>query len=588
LAPVSKKFPFLLIGAGFTVLHFILSFSPSVERSWGVNFVSFFEPPLIAAFYLLLAVALIPPVNRCAAGIFASLSRAKLLGAAKRWRHVLFLLLSVGAAFAFRALQVKYTFLGDVGVRPAQLEQGEIVHNEYLSMYLLIRIYRYLHALWGYTGMQTIQLVAYITGGLFIFASLLTADALGKTLLKKLAYFVVATLSLAALVQFCGYSEIYAFALLLLQLYLYLCTLHLQGKISIVLPAAALVVGIAMHMLLACMAPSLLFLFYRSVLWRHKFFRKRSTLVGLAILALPLACYLVKHVVSREMLPFYPGEKNLMTMFSMAHYKELANQFLLSGSFVFVMWIAVLLFYLWNKVRLTAIHCFYLIASISIMGLMFINNNLRGSGDWDVFSFTAVVNNALAAILLLNLHERRLAKNIKYGVCVTAVFALLHNGFWVATNASDKSIGWVERAFEKDPANYYRSSFSNESMLGAIFSSNGLKEKSLYWEEKAYRRHQNDPRTGFNYANVLVREGRVDEAVKIYEASIDKFPAYALPYLQLVDIYLNSQRYEALYRLLVKMEAVYRQEPSVFTSRFSQEQLSSCFDILRQLEPSFR
>ncbi|MDR2813440.1 MAG: hypothetical protein LBB79_02105 [Prevotellaceae bacterium] len=553
-----------------------------------MNFIKFFEPPVVVAFYLLLAVALLPPVNRFVAGVFASMSRAKALAAAKKWKFAIFLLLSVGAAFAFRALQVKYIFLGDVGIRPSQIEQGEIISDEYLSMCLLIRLYGYLHAAWEYTGLQTIQLVAYVTGGLFIFISLLTADALGKTFLKKLACFTVATLSLAALMQFCGYAEIYTLALLFLQLYLYLCVLHLQGKIGVIFPAITLAVSIAVHHLLVCMVPSLIFLFYRSVLWKRPFFRKRSTLIGLGVAALPVIYYFVTRIAYRVMLPLSPGEKNLLTMFSVAHYKEFANHLLQCGGFVSIVWVAVLLFYLLGKVKFAALHWFYFIASGSITGLMFVFNNIRGSGDWDIISFTAVVNNALAIILLLNLHERKVAKNIKYGVCAIAVFALLHTSFWIATNASDKSIGWVEKAFEKDPANYYKGSFSNESMLGAIFSSNNLKEKSLYWEKKAYQRHSNDPRTGFNYANVLIREGKVDEAVKIYEASIDKFPAYALPYMQLVDIYLKNQSYEALYRLLAKMEAVYKQDSSVFTSRFSQEQLSSCFDILRQLEPSFR
>lgn len=588
LTPKSRNFPFLLLGIFFVLLHLFLSFNPDVERGWGVNFVKFFEPPAVGAFYLLLAVALLPPASRFMVGLATLVTRTKVVAAAKRWKLVLFLLLSVGLSFAFRALQVKYIFLGDVGVRPTQIEQGEIINNEYLSMYLLIQLYEYLHTAWEYTGLQTIRFVSYASGGLFIFVSLLTADALMRTPLKKAAYFVVATLSLTALLQFCGYAEIYTLALLFLQLYLYLCALHLQGKISIIFPAVALGLSIAIHMLLVCMAPSLFFLFYRSVLWKYSFFRKRDTLIALGVAASPFIYYFVTRIASREMLPLAPGEKNLMTMFSLAHYKEFFNQLLMGGGFVFIVWIAVLLFYVANRIKLTALQWFYLIASISITGLMFVNNNLRGSGDWDVFSFAAVVNNALAVILLLNLHDRGLAKNIKCGVCAIAVFALLHTSFWIATNASDKSIGWVEVAFEKDPANYYRGSFSNESMLGAIFSSNNLKEKSLYWERKAYQRHPNDPRTGFNYANVLIGEEKMEEAISIYEASVDKFPAYALPYMRLVDIYMKKQRYQALYRLLVKMEAAYKRDPSAFTSRFSQEQLDSCFDILRQLEPSLR
>jgi tetratricopeptide (TPR) repeat protein len=121
-------------------------------------------------------------------------------------------------------------------------------------------------------------------------------------------------------------------------------------------------------------------------------------------------------------------------------------------------------------------------------------------------------------------------------------------------------------------------------MLGAIFSSNNLKEKSLYWERQAYLNHPNDPRTGYNFANVLIREGKTDEAVKIFEQSLIKFPDYALPYAQLITIYYNNKNYAALYAVLIKMENVYRQNPEVFTSRLTKEQIDSYFNILNQLK----
>jgi hypothetical protein len=337
------------------------------------------------------------------------------------------------------------------------------------------------------------------------------------------------------------------------------------------------------------MLPSLAFMFYRSVFWKHPFFRKKNTLIMLSVLAFIAVSYVYVRVALPMMLPFSSGDKNIMTMFSTAHYKEFLNAQILGGGFVFLIWAALLLFYVFSKnVKFTAIHWFLGIASCSVTGFFFVCDFWRGSGDWDLYSFGAIVTSLTAAFLILDLYGQKAVKNIKYGVCIMAVFAVMHTSFWIVTNATDKSIGWVEKAFATDPAVYYKRSFSNESMLGAVFSSNHLKEKSLYWERMAYLHHQNDPRTGYNYANVLIREGNIHEAISIYESSVSKFPTYALPYAQLVNIYLNNKNYEALYRLLLKVETIYGKNPEVFTSRLSQEQIDSYFDMLIQLKSSFK
>jgi hypothetical protein len=585
----ARTFPFVLFGIMFILMHLYLSFSPTVERGWGVNYVRFFDVVGILLFYCVSAAVCLPPVNKYIISFFTSITRKELVRLAGKYRIILFILIAIGAGFLFRALQVKYVFLGDAGIRPTEVEEGKINTNgEFLSTFILARLYTWLHGQWDYSGLQTIRIVSYISGSLFVFISLLTADAIGKNIRSKTACFMLSTLSLAALMQFCGYSETYALDLLLLQLYLFLSVLHLQRKAHIIFPIAAILIGVAAHYMLAYMLPSLAFLFYRSALWKYPFFRKQNTLLAIAAIISVFVYYVFVRVAIHVMLPFSADERNVMTMFSTTHYKEFFNAQILGGGFVFLMWVTVLCFCLFNKkVKFTVIHWFLCIASCSATGFLFVIDLWRGSGDWDISSFGAIVTNLTVAFLLLDLHEQRTIKNIKYGICIMSVFAMLHTSFWIVTNASDKSIGWVEKAFEEDPAIYYKRSFSNESMLGAIFSTNDLKEKSLYWEKMAYLRHQDDPRTGYNYANVLIREGRTNEAIQIYELSVNRFPAYPLPYAQLINIYSKNNNYEALYRLILKMEKVYRQNPAIFTSRLPQEQIDSYFSILNQLQPLF-
>jgi hypothetical protein len=580
LSPV-KKFPFLLFGIFFVLLHIFFSFSPNVHRGWGLNYIQFWETPVIIMFYTVLIAILLPPANNAIVNFFMAVSRRKIIEFVARWKYAAFIIISVGAVFVFRAMQVKYVFLGDCGIRPADIEKGELLTAEYLARYIPMKFFHYLKDT-GYTVFDALYLSSNIAGGLFILLSLLTANVAGHTFLQKSAIFAVSTLSLAALMQFCGYSEIYAYPLVSVQLYLYLCMLHLRRKASVIFPFLGILFALANHFLTACLLPSLAFLFYRDILWKYPVFRKKNTFVALALVAIPVLIYGLKRF-SPMMYPLSLGENKLMTMFSLEHYKEFTNSQFLGGGFTFVVWITSLLFIAFRKIKLAAEEWFWLIASISITGFVFVCDMWRGSGDWDIYSFAAVVYSPATAMFLLRLYKHKIVGNLKYGICVMAVFAILHTSFWIMTNHADKSIGWVEKAIGNDPASYYRRSFDNESMLGALFSSNELHEKSLYWRQRAYLRNQNDPRTGFNYASDLIKYGRTEEATKIYEQSIIKFPAYTLPYAHLVNLYMQSENYEALYKLLQRMETVYEKNPQAFTSRFNKEQIDRFFDILNQL-----
>ena len=583
----TKSFPFLLLGMFFLLLHLFLCFFPNIERGWGLNFVSFFSPTAIILFYATLIAIIIPPVNKILVNFFLSLSRQKIISFLHTYRFVIYIIIALAFGFLFHKLHLKYVFLGDFDIRAKQVEEGFIINDEYLTMLLFKHLYIWIHAKYEWTGTQLMSFSSNIIGGLFILVSLFTADAIAKNFHQKLAYFILSTLSLGALMQFCGYLEIYPLALLTLQSYIYICVLHLKGKVNIIFPVLFFFLAVGIHSMLVCMLPSLVFLFYRSVFWRFPIFRKKNTFLVLAILLIPVIYYGYTHFAARVMLPSSTTEKGIMTLFSTAHFAEFFNSQLLAGGFAFVIWIASLIFLLFNfkKVKFTPFHWFFLIASVSMTGLLFVFDAARGSGDWDIFSFGAVVSNAMTAFVLLDFHNSRLVKNIKYGVCIMTVFSIMHTSFWIATHNSDVSIGWFEKAILKDPASYYTTAFDNESLLSLAFSANGLNDKAMKYYKLSYLKSKSkDPRAGFNYANQLIQNDQKEEAMVVYENLIVDFPYYPLAYPQLANYYLEKQDYEKLYQMLLKMQDAYQKYSDNFNARLPKEQLDNLFNILSQLQ----
>jgi tetratricopeptide (TPR) repeat protein len=283
------------------------------------------------------------------------------------------------------------------------------------------------------------------------------------------------------------------------------------------------------------------------------------------------------------MLPFQ-SDNGLLTLFSFAHYVEFFNSQMLCAGIGFLVWLTTLALSIVHKIKYDAKLWFFQIASLSVSGLIFVFRMDRGSGDWDICSFAPIVYNAANACFLISVYEQKLYRNIKYGILMIAGFSTLHTSAWIFTNKSDASIQWLERAFSTDPANYYKTSFSNESMLTAVYTANNLREYALKWGKKAYSKYPNDPRTGYNYALQLLAANRLEEGYPIMEKLLKSFPAYALPYVQLIAHYLNIKDYNALYRVLLQLEQVYAQAPEAFTSRLSREQLDQYFGILSQMK----
>jgi tetratricopeptide (TPR) repeat protein len=583
-----KSFPFAGTGLLFIALSLLFAFSPVITRAWGLDYIAFFDGWVIILFYLLLLCFWLPPVNGYIVKTITSISKKQIIPFLGKYRYVVFVLIGIIAGYCFYLLKIKYILLGDFDIRGKEIEDGVTVGSEPLTMFLLHHACLFLNGKFGLTGIQTIRFFDYISGGLFFFIGLCAANLMGNTLLKKLAAFVVSSLSLAALLVFCGYTDVYALPLLFLQTYLFVCLLHLKRKISILLPVLVGLIGVGLHLMLVCMIPSLVFLIYGNVLWKYPFFRDRKTIFILILVSLPFIYFAYTRYALPMIMPLEAGELNLLTLFSTAHYVEFLNSQLLASGAGFLIWITILIYSLVHKIKYDMTLWFFLVSSLSIAGLMFVFNGIRGSGDWDIFSFAAVVYNMGSAYFLLMAHEHKWFKNIKYGILMFGGFSVLHTSLWIVTNKTDASIPRLESAIATDPANYYKTSYNNESLLASAFSANGLHEIAIKWSKQAWLKHPKDPRMGYNYANELIKMNKKNEAVVVLEQTLKSYPAYALPYASLIQYYVDSKNYQSLYRILLQMEQVYKQYPEAFTSRLPQEDINKYFSILSELRQQIK
>ncbi|GHT38027.1 hypothetical protein AGMMS49965_00180 [Bacteroidia bacterium] len=394
-----KSLPFVAVGLLFIALSLFLSFAPGVIRGWGLNHIAFFDPWVIGLFYVLLLCFWLPQTNQWLVAQITVLSKAPIISFLRKHRYALFAVLSLVTVGIFHLLRIKYVLLGDLAILPYVIEQGTVYRNEYLTMWSIGKLYVWLHEHFNYTGVDAVRLVNDIAGGLFVFFALCTANLLGNTFLKRAAAFIISTLSCTILLQFCGYTEIYALPVLFLQLYLFTSLLCLKDKTPIVVPIFTLLLGIGFHLLLVAMLPSLVFLFYGKVLWKRPFFRRGKTILWLVVLSLPVVYIAFQKFLLPAMLPLEAADG--MTVFSIAHFKEFFNSQLLGGGVGFLIWLMILVYSIVFKLKYNLMSWFFLVASLTIVGMMFVFDNARGSGDWDIYSFAAVVFNLSNAGVLL-------------------------------------------------------------------------------------------------------------------------------------------------------------------------------------------
>jgi len=455
-------------------------------------------------------------------------------------------------------------------------------------MWVLHLVYNAMHRQFGASGLQVFQWGSALAGVAYVWIALFLAGELGKNSFQKALLFLFA-IAVGTLQFFFGYAEIYAIPALSVFLFIIAGVLYTKNKVGVIVPLVAFALTVSAHLLSIVFLPAILFL----LAYRHPkaagLLQKANVwhLALLTVLTIPAAYILMPLLHQYYLIPWSRPENmpQTTTLFSPEHIWEFLNGQLLAAAAGFFLFVVVLLRMLRSKQSLDSTHWFLaLSASFSILSA-FITNTVRGSGDWDILAFPAIVCNVWAASAYLGQAKTKAEVSRSQSILVVLLaFNVLSTAAWVGINASDRSIRKIEDMLTGDPGNYYQQTLPAPLSLAFNYETNGLREQALEYFKIAAERYPEDPRTYFNYATRLIEAKQDSLALPYLEYLVTNIPTYPRPYQVLISEYVQSKNYPALFSVINRLFGSYLRNPAYFRSAIPTPDLVSWFTYLLQVE----
>jgi hypothetical protein len=558
------------------------------SRIWGFDNILFYPKPIVFLTYLIVISVCIPSINDKIVQFFSFTFWGQLFNKIKPYKYLLFVLLSVLAIFVFYYFRIKYHFLGDMDIRVQQTVNKEYLYSEYLTMYILHYFHVFLANKFAYTGYQTFVLQSVIAGGLYIFFALLISDLTGQSLIEKVVTFLF-FISIGAILFFFGYVEIYSIPALSVVIYVYFALLWVKNKINFILPLITLVLAIAFHLLTVGLAPSFFIVLYQKIGKKIPILSKIKTkpFIIVILLLLPVAFKVAQTFHFGDLMPISDNPKypDLMVLFSKKHFWEFLNsQILASGLGIFI-----LIYFTFKgirgKLKFDQVMWFYVTATFFIFYIAFIANKMRGSGDWDICAFPALIFTPMVAYFLFrDAQVTGHFRELKYLVIVIIVMNFVNTLPWVGINSGDKSIKKIATMLESDPGYYYVTKLPALTNLALSYNSNGLKDESLKYYEKIYRKYYNDPNVHLKYAYMLMENGKDKDAANVLNNLIKQAPYISAAYPPLLNIFQKFNLEENIYSTFDFLYTNYQNNPNLYKSNFNSKDLVNYFSYLYQIE----
>jgi hypothetical protein len=543
-----------------------------LNRNWGYNNISYYSTPIIILFYtaaILISYKKITPVilSLTAKNLFIAY-----IADIRKHKLLYFTEVSIFCTVLFFLLKINYAFLGDMDMRVDQAVNKNFVREDYGTMYLFYHFYHLLHSLWSIAPTKAFAAGSALVGGPFIFISLLTADLLGGTFFQKAAI-ALFSISIGATQFFFGYLEVYALPATFFALYIYTCIRCLKGNLHFIFPCLVLITLIWMHFLGIGLAPSLFVLAYKKFLYKWPLLNRitAKSFIILIICCLPLP-FLIGRMLGLTgiMLPLTHSDivnPTHLTLFSPVHFWELLNSQLLASGTGFFILLFITYKALRGQIKFDSILWFLASASFFTLYIAFVADNGRGSGDWDILAFPAIVFSVMVIYCLIYNYSNSHNSTLKYAIPVLIVFNLLNLFTWVGINATDRSIKKIADMIEYDPGTYYLHQMPADMILGIIYAKIGDLKDSHTFYNKLFAKNVDDTRVYYNYGIDLMKGGDSAGGINIMKQCVEKFPEYSLPYGTLLQYYEGHDMKDSAISLMQKMFIVYKEHPDDFDKR---------------------
>ena len=586
---VTIPLSFLLI----IILHFsLLILTPSsqsdeyvwYERVWGFDNIAFFSTPYMICAYIIAIIVTIPYLNAYLRTACSCLFNDSTIMRIKNFKFMLFVTISIACGLIFYLLRVKYPFLGDMDIRVGQTLKKEFFTNEYLTMWSTYHIYHVLNIVSEISGKQTFVLLSVISGSIFVYIVLMIADLLGRTFYEKSAiclfYF-----SIGSILLFFGYIEVYPIPAVFVVLYIYFTLLWIKHKISFILPLTVLILAVGFHLMTIGLVPS----FFYVLCDKHckKFgllkYLRGQAFVLLSLASMPVAFWLAATLQIGDLMPvfFDPSNPQVMNLLSAKHFWEFLNSQILASGATFLVLLVLAVLFVRGSVGFDSVSWFLVSASLFMLFIAFGVNKMRGSGDWDICAFPALIYVPMVAYILFNgMPANFPADRVKYIISVIVIFNLINTIPWIIINAGDRSIKKIASMLEVDPGHYYMTRLPALYNLALSYKANGLMQESLNCYEKIYVKFHRDPRSHIVYANALMRSGKHDQGIRILSTLLENNPYYSVAYPTVIQYYQMSNQNDKIITLLERLFELYEHDPDTCQKHFTTEQLEQYFTYI--------
>jgi tetratricopeptide (TPR) repeat protein len=533
----------IISAAGIVVLlvHLVSSFAYS-NWSWGFHHFFFLPRAWTYALVGIGCVLCLPPVwSRL---VRSPAARSESADQVRRASTLQDLLIAGGCAVAFWLLRMPLHFLGDGRLLIRLLDQGFWFHpHEPLDRMIHAGVLWVGGPLFGWNGEIVYALLSTVAGFVYVFAALRLGALWGHR------WFVTAFLVTLGTVQlFFGYAESYSLATAMILVYFLLALEYLTGRRRLVWVGVALLVGIALHFVVAFLVPSFLYLLWggtsigptRSI---------RRLVVGVAVSLIILAALVASSLLHASvgvgllLVPLFSHPVAQYTLLSWEHAVDFLNEQVLVSP---LGWIAAASFLvaLWKNSELRRWRPFGFLLCASAFPLLFnllLRPGLGGSRDWDLWSMGSLPYAIVAALWIARgLDTKRVYRGAAW---ILIVVGLIHVIPWVALNQShDLSLDRFDRMLEANPLwTAKRAAAARAELAGFYFDQYAWADAAHHFE-KAVSLDAERARYWGHLGTSYLMLGRLSEAENRIRRAVELDPEYAKAYYGLAQVYLQQGR----------------------------------------------